>query len=207
MQTNSKSQKTVRLVELALIIAIIIVMAFTPIGYIKTFGLELTLIVIPVAVGSILLGPKGGAVLGVVFGITSFLQCFGISHFGTTIVAIDPVKGFITCFVPRVFVGLFTGLIYAGLKKTKIKSFAEVIASLCCPLINTVLFMTFLTFFFYNTDFMQGIAQNLEATNPFNFILLFVGIQGTVEAILTFIVGSAVSKALVHVNNKYLNKV
>ena len=41
----------------------------------KDSGLEITLIVIPVAVGAVTLGPAAGAILGGVFGITSFIQC------------------------------------------------------------------------------------------------------------------------------------
>ena len=75
---NNKKMNTIYMVEMALLIAIILIMAFTPLGYIRTFGLEITLIVVPVAVGAVTLGPTAGAVLGAVFGITSFVQCFGI---------------------------------------------------------------------------------------------------------------------------------
>ena len=73
--TKSKFS-TKYLVEMALLVAIILLMAFTPIGYIKTAGLEITLIVIPVAVGAVTLGPAAGAILGGVFGIPSFIQGF-----------------------------------------------------------------------------------------------------------------------------------
>jgi len=72
---EKKKFSTTKFVEMALLVAIILLMAFTPIGYIKTFGLEITLIVVPVTVGAITLGPAAGAVLGAVFGITSFIQC------------------------------------------------------------------------------------------------------------------------------------
>mgnify|MGYP000445815012 CR=1 FL=1 len=65
--TKSKFS-TKYLVEMALLVAIILLMAFTPIGYIKTAGLEITLIVIPVAVGAVTLGPAAGAILGGVDG-------------------------------------------------------------------------------------------------------------------------------------------
>lgn len=45
--------KTVRLVELALLTAIIAVMTFTPIGYLKLGPLELTLINVPVIIGAV----------------------------------------------------------------------------------------------------------------------------------------------------------
>lgn len=54
---KNKTFSTKYLVELALLVAIVLLMAFTPIGYIKTFGLEITLIVVPVAVGAVTLGP------------------------------------------------------------------------------------------------------------------------------------------------------
>ncbi len=71
---NKKTTGTRYMVELALMSAIIIVMALTPLGYIKTPVLSITLLTIPVAVGAMILGPKGGAFLGAVFGATSFAQ-------------------------------------------------------------------------------------------------------------------------------------
>ena len=53
---NKNKFSTKYLVEMALLVAIILLMAFTPIGYIKTAGLEITLIVVPVAVGAVTLG-------------------------------------------------------------------------------------------------------------------------------------------------------
>ncbi len=68
---NRSKFSTRDLVELALLTAVILLLAFTPLGYIRTAGLEITLIVVPVAVGAVTLGPAAGAVLGGVFGITS----------------------------------------------------------------------------------------------------------------------------------------
>ena len=75
---NSKGN-TKFLVELALMVAIIIVMALTPLGYIKTPGLSVTLLTIPVTVGAVMLGPAGGAVCGATFGLTSFYQTSALS--------------------------------------------------------------------------------------------------------------------------------
>ena len=64
---GAKKFSTKQFVELALLVAVIVLLAFTPIGYIRTFGLEITLIVVPVTVGAVTLGPAAGAVLGAVF--------------------------------------------------------------------------------------------------------------------------------------------
>ena len=60
---TQKKFSTKYLVEMALLVAIILIMAFTPIGYIRTAGLEITLIVVPVAVGAVTLGPAAGTIL------------------------------------------------------------------------------------------------------------------------------------------------
>jgi uncharacterized membrane protein len=189
---------TTEFVQLALLVAIILIMAFTPIGYIKTLGLEITLIVVPVAVGAVALGPKGGAVLGAIFGITSFIQSF-TTPFGAMMLGINPVGTFITCVAARVLVGLFTGLIYKALRKKTGQNLSIYLASLSCPLLNTVLFMSFLILFFYQTDYIQGIVTVLGAANPFVFVILFVGINGLVEATACFVVGSAILKVLLHI--------
>lgn len=192
--TNSR---TLKMVQLALFTAIILLMAFTPIGYIKTPGLEITLLVVPVAVGAIILGPTSGAILGGVFGLTSFIQCFGASPFGAALLGISPVGTFIVCMVPRILMGWMTGLIFIGLKKwDKTRSISHVVANLAGPLLNTVFFMTTLILFFYNTEFIQGIAAGYGTTNIFAFSAAFVTINGLIEAGVCFVLGTAISKAL-----------
>lgn len=189
--------RTMKMVQLALFIAIIVLMAFTPIGYIKTFGLEITLIVIPVTVGAIILGPTSGAILGGVFGITSFIQCFGMSAFGAALLGINPLGTLIVCLVPRVLMGWLTGLIFRALRKIdKNKVFSYAVASLAGPLLNTVLFMTTLMLFFYNTDYIQGIAQSLGTHSVIALVVAMVSTNGLIEAGVNFIVGTAVAKAL-----------
>ncbi len=195
--STKRSSKTVYMVELALLIAIILIMAFTPIGYIKTLGLEITLIVVPVAVGAVILGPLGGAILGAVFGLTSFIQCFGLSPFGVVLLSINPVYTFIVCVVPRTLMGWLTGLIYRGLcKVSSLRHVRVVLANLCAPILNTVFFMSALVLFFYQTDYIQGFVESAGASNVLAFIVAFVGVNGLVEAALCFVVGSAITKAL-----------
>ena len=135
---TQKKFSTKFLVEMALLVAIILIMAFTPLGYIKTVGIEITLIVVPVAVGAVTLGPTAGAILGGVFGFASFLRCFGLNAFGATLLGINPFLAFLVYVPTRILVGWLTGLIYQGLRKTKIPYTASItVANLCCPLLNT----------------------------------------------------------------------
>ena len=189
----TKSKFSTRyLVEMALLVAIILIMAFTPIGYIKTAGLEITLIVVPVAIGAVTLGPAAGATLGGVFGITSFIQCFGMSAFGTMLLGVNPIFTFLVCVPTRILMGWLTGLIYKGLSKTKIPSGASItLSNLCCPMLNTAFFMGTLVFLFAGT-----MRESFGMTKVIPFIAAFVGVNGVVEAVVCFVVGAAISAAL-----------
>ncbi len=194
---ESKKFSTKQFVEMALLTAVILLLAFTPIGYIRTFGLEITLIVVPVTVGAVTLGPAAGAVLGAVFGITSFIQCFGMSPFGAVLLGINPFATFVVCVVSRILMGWLTGLIYQALKNVRqIKKAAVVIANLIGPFLNTCFFMGTLVLCFYHTEYIQGLAQSMKVSNVFAFIVAFVGVNGVIEAAVCFVVGSTISKAL-----------
>lgn len=159
----TKRSSTLYMVELAMMIAIILLMSFTPLGYLRTPGLSITLLTIPVAVGAIILGPKGGAVCGLAFGATSFYMAVtGSSAFAAALFNINPFGTFIVCIVARVLEGWITGLIFAALYKSPAKKFSYYVASLACPLLNTFFFMGFLCLFFYNTDYIQGIVSSLS---------------------------------------------
>lgn len=188
------SAKTGRMVRLAVFIAIIFLLEVTNLGFIKTPALELTIMQIPVLVGAITLGPASGALLGGVFGLTSFYQCFGKSEVGATLLGINPFYTFIVCMVPRILMGWLCGLIFRSLyhiDKTKVLSFA--VASLSGALLNTVFFMSALMLLFGRTDFIMGLR---EGRNVLSFIVWLVGIQGLIEALVCFFIGTAISKAL-----------
>lgn len=202
-KNNGTNSGLIKTVQIALLSAIIIVMTFTPLGYLKTAGLEITFLTIPVIVGAIVLGPTAGAFLGGVFGITSFIQCFGMSAFGATLLSINGFFTFIVCVPTRILMGLFCGLIFKALSKvdkTKIVSFA--VSSLCGALLNTLLFMSALVALFSRTQFIQDLMSQMAVKNLFAFVVAFVGVQGLIEAGVCFVVATAVAKALYVFNKK-----
>ena len=50
--------------QLALLLALLLILSYTPLGYLPVGPLVLSLLSVPVAIGAMLLGPLGGAVLG-----------------------------------------------------------------------------------------------------------------------------------------------
>ena len=192
--------ETKQITRLAVLIAIVLIMSFTPLGYIRTAGLEISFLMIPVTVGSITMGPVAGAILGGVFGFTSFIQCFGMSAFGATLLGINPFGTFVTCFIARVLAGIFPGLIFKLFAKEDASkgklTVGYILSSLAGPVGNTLFFMSCLVLFFYTSEFVQGFAAQLGAANPFAFVIGFVGLQGLVEAIVCTAVSIPVAMAI-----------
>jgi uncharacterized membrane protein len=194
-----KQKGTHRLVQLALLVAVELVMTYTPLGYLHVGPLSITFLMVPVVLGSILAGPSAGALLGGVFGLTSFAQCFGAEAFGVVLMGISPLRTFLVCVPTRILAGWLPGVIFQAVYKAEGSrrhwlSFAA--ASLAGPVLNTVFFMSALVACFYGTEYIQGLAQSMGAANPFVFAALFVGIQGVVEAVVGFLACTAISKGV-----------
>jgi hypothetical protein len=93
--------------------------------------------------------------------------------------------------------GWLTGLLFAGLRKTNMnKNVAIALANLGGPIFNTIFFMSGLVLFFYKTDYIQGFVDYLGTNSVLSFVIAFVGINGLVEAVACFIIGTAITKAL-----------
>ena len=187
-------QKIRKLVLTAILSAIIVVLAFLPIR----FGvIEITLTIIPLAVGCVVGGPYVGLTLGFVFGITSFLQCFGYSPFGVEILGINPWYAFLVCVPTRMLAGFIPSLLNSLLKKKeKIDTLRSILICLLVPLLNTIFFMTTLVLLFYKTEYIQGFVNATNAPNPFVFVIYFVGINGLVELLAGAVVSFPIVRAL-----------
>lgn len=200
MQTNK--HRLAYMVELAVLLAILLMLEITGLGMFKTFGLELTILQIPVILGAIILGPSAGAILGGAFGLLSFWECFGKSQFGATLLGINPFLTFLVCVPTRILMGWLCSLIFRAMDRklagTKGDFASYVVASLSGALLNTLFFMTTLCLCFYHTEYIQGFASALGAGNVFLFVVLFVGVQGLVEAALCTVVGAGVGKGVRH---------
>ena len=196
MKTN-KVDSTL-LAQLALLIAIEIIMRLTGLGNGPVGPLYMSFLTLPIAVGAMMVGPIGGVVLGAVFGFISFWDSVtGGSVMGSILFQINPVHSFILCVVTRVLMGFCTGYIFKAVRKIDhTKTWSYFVGALSAPLLNTLFFMSYLCIAFYNTDYVQGLVSSVGATNPFMFVALLVGIQALVEAGVCGILGGIVCKAL-----------
>lgn len=192
------AEKTKRLVVASLIMAIIILMGFTPLGFLKIGIIEVTFLMIPVVIGACTLGIAWGTAFGATFGIVSFLQCFGYSAFGTALFAINPFCTFLLCIVPRTLMGFLAAIIFKAISKidkTKIISF--IITSLTGALLNTIFFVGMFLIFFRNADLTSAFGMNLSTMSIIDVIGILVTFNAILEIIVCGIIGTTMSKIIV----------
>lgn len=178
-----------RLAQLALLSAILLIMAFTPLGYLNIGPLSITFLCVPVVIGAMTMGVRGGCILGAFFGATSFVQCFGISPFGVALLAIDPLLTAVVCFVPRILVGFIAAIVFRGFKR---RGAAFPAAALAGSLTNTILFLGGVVLFFGSSEYIQSFGANVME------IVVALGlVNALVEAVVCTIVGGLLGKACV----------
>lgn len=204
------NRKTLSMVMTALFMAIIAVMTFIPnVGYINLIVIKATLLHVPVIVGSIVLGPKNGAVLGATFGITSLIKntlepsllSFAFSPF----YSVGDIGGngysVVIALVPRILVGVVPYFVFVGIEKlmknnkTR-RAIALPIAAAAGSLTNTLLVMN-LIYFCFRDEFAA--AKSIAVDAVYGAILGIIAVNGTPEAIVAVVIGGAVSLALLRI--------
>ncbi len=209
---KKQTQRTKIIALMGILTALLILMAFTPIGYLKVGAISISFLMIPVAIGAIAIGPWAGAALGGVFGITSFIQCFGMDAFGTFLMDINPFATFLMCVGARVLAGFCAGLVASGFKKLAdsfhkqnrpgtslaVRFTGYSVTGLCAALFNTAFFMgSLLLFFWKSTSFIEKMQEwGFNTSTIWKFFAAFVGTNAIVEAIAAFVIIGAVASAL-----------
>lgn len=201
--TRERTSQTLGMVQVALFAALIIILAFTPfLGYIPLGFTRATIIHIPVIIGSLMLGPKKGAFLGFVFGLTSFINNTinptATSFVFTPFYELGEIHGgigsVIICFLPRILVGIVPYYIYQGLDHlTGKQTLSLAVAGLSGALTNTLLVMN-LIFVFFREAYAS--ANHVASEAVYTFILSIIGINGIPEAIVAAILVSLICRVL-----------
>ncbi len=192
LQSMNKRSKIKKIALYGILSAIIIIMSFTPLGFLKVGTFSITFLPIPVAVGAALLGPVGGLYLGSLFGLMSFIQCFGLDPQGVILLELNPIFTFILCVVTRALMGLCCGLIFKFLSKidrTKVVSF--IVSSFSAAFLNTVFFLFTFTVLFGDGEITERFGASIST-----ILLTVVSVNGIIEVIVCTAVGFAISKAL-----------
>ncbi|HIX10831.1 MAG TPA: ECF transporter S component, partial [Candidatus Agathobaculum pullistercoris] len=195
---KSKTFNIRSMTQLALLTAITLVLAYTPIGYLPLGPFNVSFLSVPVCIGAVVMGPGVGAFLGLVFGLTSFGNALsGGSVMGVALMSVSPVGYFVQSVVGRVLMGLCTGLIFRAVRKVDRRGFASyVVGAVSAPLLNTVFYMGLMCLIFYNCEYVQNLVASTGAANPILLVLAVVGVQGVIEVLVCGVIGSVISKAV-----------
>ncbi|MDF2871097.1 MAG: hypothetical protein K0R05_2672 [Anaerocolumna sp.] len=196
---------TKKMVLAALFGAIIILLNFTPFGYIQLPVIKATIIHVPVIIGAILLGPRIGAGLGVVFGLTSLYN----NSFAPTILSFAfspfiPLPGtekgswlaLIVTFLPRILVGILPYYVYKLLNrlfKTRGKLLTLGVSGLVGSMTNTLLVMS-LIYFLFRDAYGEAFSLSLDAV--YKAIISIIFVNGLPEAALAAILTAGICRTL-----------
>ena len=197
---TEKRTKVARMTLLAMLVAVLIVLAYVNIP--MPMGLSITFNMIPVAIAAMAMGIPGGLIIGGAFGLISFLQCygiFGVSGMGVALVTANPGFGFaclmfLQRFASRALVGLLTALVYRGMSKTNAPLYVKgLVTGFSAAFFNTLFFMTLLVVLFGQTAYMQNA---MAGRSVLAYIVASVGINAVVEMVVAAVVTGAAGVAL-----------
>lgn len=185
--------KTRTLVFMAVLIAIMIIFGFTPIGYIPMPFANLTLMCLPVIIGTLVMGMRAGFGLGLVFIITSLIRLVTApSVLSLLLLEANAFLCVVSLIVPRLLIAPVTWGVYA-LTQGRLGRVSMVIASACGSLVNTFVYLLLLQWWFVNAIAASSLVAEGGATA---FIWTIVLTNGLPEALLAAVICPLVSRAV-----------
>ena len=209
MEKKTKRVDTRFLAQLALLIAIQVVMRVLGLGRVPIGPLNMSFLTLPIAIGALLMGPLTGAILGGVFGLFSLWDAIsGAGGMTAFFFQNNPVSTVILCVGMRILMGVCCGWVFKLVSKLDRdeKTWSYFVGALSAPLLNTIFFMGYIILMFYNTEYIQNIVATKGALNPLHFVVLLVGVQGLIEAVSVAIIGGILTKVLSKVVKNYVVK-
>ena len=210
MKTSSK-QKVLRLAQLAMLVALIVVLQWIGTFLTGFIGLPMSLVLIPIVIGAFLLGPVEGAFLGIMFGIMTIVMGFTGADVFTSILFYNFGIGkcIITVLIRLLKAGLAgfgAGVVYKLLNKAfggKYVTLTTVIASITAPIINTGIFVIGMLLFFFNDmgaiqiALAEKFGTELTSVTP-SLEYIFLVLAG-MNFVMEFLINLILSPAIVRI--------
>lgn len=188
--------------RVALMMAVVILLANTPLGMIQLPIIKATTVHIPVIIGAIVLGPAAGAILGAAFGVCSLvsntcaptLLSFAFSPFMSTTGLAGAVKAVWIAVGCRIFIGVVAGWLWIGLKKIKCPSIAGyAVCGFVGSMTNTVMVMGSI-YFLFAAQYAE--AKEVALSAVYGLVMGTVTASGIPEAICATILVTMITKVL-----------
>ena len=205
---KTKRHDTRWMVSVALMAAIVIVLANTPLGMIQLPIIKATTVHIPVIIGAILLGPGAGAILGAVFGICSLISntmaptllSFAFSPFLSTSGLPGALKAIWISVGCRILIGVAAGWLWKLWMRLKVnQSIGLLLTGFVGSMVNTVTVMGSI-YLLFAQQYAQ--ARDVGVTAVWGLIMGTVTASGIPEAIAAAVLVLALGKVLIQVFKK-----
>ncbi len=206
IKVNNKKKDIRWMVSVALMAAIVVLLANTPLGMIQLPIIKATTVHIPVIIGAIILGPMAGAILGATFGICSIvsntmtptLLSFAFSPFLSTTGAAGGIKAVWIAVGCRILIGVAAGWLWILFKKVRLpEPVGLAVTGFLGSMVNTVCVMGSIYFLFAQ---QYAEAKEVAISAVFGLVMGTVTASGIPEAIaaavLVEIIGLALLKAM-----------
>ena len=182
---NKTRTNLVRLLQLMLLVAIEVIFAFTPLGFIPTPAAAITTMHLPVIIGAVLLGPLYGGILGAVFGVLSLIKASltpntALSFILSPLTSGAPLASIFTCIVPRILLGVIAAYGYRLFTKLfRRESISIGVSAGVATACHTIMVMGSLWILF-------------GAVKLKDIFLAIVGVSGVLEILAAVLIVSAV---------------
>ncbi len=186
-------KKLADLTALSLLTGLIFLLGQTPLGLIPLGFCNVTILVIPVAVGTIYLGWKRGLVLGAAFAATSLISAFlRPSALVSTLMGASPLLAIVMTVLPRLCIPLVIAGVFRLAEKLPFTKGRETLsvaaASACGSLTNTVLYLGLMLLFY--------MACGIDNATVLTTIAAVAGGAGPLEAVAAAIITPPIVLAL-----------
>lgn len=199
---QTQIQKIRQMVLLAVLTAMVMVLQLAG-NYVRLpiMGTTVSLVLIPIALGAMLLGPAAGAWLGLVFGAVVYIQCgvMGMDAFTAFLFNAHPIVTLLICVVKSTLAGFLAGLVYK-LLKNKNEIWAVFLAAAVTPIVNTGVFIigcfailsTIESFIAVNQEFFGDVS------GVYFLFIVCAGINFVFEFILNMVMAPAIER-IIHI--------
>ena len=199
---NKRKKDTRWLASVALMMAVVILLANTPLGLIQLPVVKATTVHIPVILGAVLLGPFAGAILGGTFGICSMISntmaptllSFAFSPFMSMTGISGAIKAVWISVGCRIMIGLAAGWLWILLMKLKVKfTPALAVTGFVGAMVNTVSVMGSI-YLLLAVQYAQVKSVGIDAV--WGLVMATVVASGIPEAIVAAVLVAVLGKVL-----------
>lgn len=198
MSNANVNPKVGRLARMALLVAIIILLTFTPLGYITLPFIAATTIQMPVIIGAVMMGPMAGLALGIAFGLSALCKVLmmpGADPVATAILSYNFFLYAVIAIVPRGLMGWLSGLLFAGLNKTlpnqRLVSYG--ITGFVGSMLNTIFYLGSL---WLMASGIVAEVYSMDISGVGAMVMTVAATAGIPEAIVSCVIVAAVCHAL-----------